>query len=42
MGGQLNQIKVYWSRTKFNRCYSVCSEMLISLAPNNAVKQANK
>lgn len=32
------QIKVYWTRTQFRRCYSECSEMLILLAPNNALK----
>ena len=29
---------MHWSRTQFSRCYSWCSEMLMLLAPNNAVK----
>lgn len=33
-----NQIKVYWSCTQFNRCSSGCSETLMLLFSNNAVK----
>uniref|UniRef100_A0A4W5LTN5 Uncharacterized protein n=1 Tax=Hucho hucho TaxID=62062 RepID=A0A4W5LTN5_9TELE len=32
------QINVYWVRTQLSRCYSGCSEMLMLLASNNAVK----
>ena len=34
----LNQNNVYWSPRQLSRSYSGCSEMLMSLVPNNAVK----